>query len=67
VAAETVKDLLARMHRERRSLLLMERAQPLEPATDAFQRNVLTDQRDQIGRFPHSRDVVVENAHRVAG
>src|SRR5207244_11089095 len=67
LAAEPIPHALLGAHRERRRLLLMERAQPLEATADAFQRDVLADQCDEIRRFPHSRDVVVENAHRVAG
>ena len=67
LTTEAVPHALLGAHRERRRLLLMERAQPLEATADAFQRDVFADQCDEIRRFPHSRDVVVENAHRVAG
>ena len=65
LTTEAVPHALLGAHRERRRLLLMERAQPLEATADAFQRDVLAHQRDEIRRFSHSRDVVVENAHRV--
>ncbi len=41
----------------------MERTQTLEATADAFQRDVLADQRDEISRFANSGDVVVEDAH----
>ena len=36
---------------------------PEYAAADALQRDVLTDERDEIGGFPDSLHVLVENAH----
>ena len=51
------------VHRERRRLLGVERAQTREAAADTLQRDVLADQRDDVGGFPDPLHVLVEDAH----
>ena len=62
-AAEAVVDVLLGVDRERAGLLAVERAQPAEAAPDPLELHVLADDGDDVGRFAHPHDVVVDDAH----
>ena len=51
------------VHRERRRLLGVERAQTLEATPDTLERDVLADEGDEIGGLANPLDVFVEDAH----
>ena len=63
LAAEAVVEAELGVDREARGLLSVEGAEADESASGALERNVLADQRDDVGGLPNPRDVLVENPH----
>jgi hypothetical protein len=52
---------------ERRALLGVERAEALPLTADLLEADVLARQPDEVGRGPHPRHVLVDDAHAVEG
>jgi len=63
LAAEAVVHAEARVERERRRPLGVERAQTLQPAADPLERDLFTDHGDDVGRLTDSGYVLVDDSH----
>ena len=63
LAAEAAVQAHLGVHVERRRLLLVERAQAPVAAPDLLQRELLADERDDVGRLPDPHHVLVEDPH----
>ena len=63
LAAEAPVQTHLGVHVERRGLLLVERAQAAVAGADLLQRQVLADERDDVGRLPDPHHVLVEDSH----
>ena len=64
--AKAVVQAFGLVHRERRRLLGMKRAQPGPAAAHLAQLGVFGDERDDVGGLTDPNDVLVDNAHRLS-
>jgi len=67
LAPEAVVQRQLGVHREARAVLRVERAQADEAPADAFQREALADEPDDVGRLPDLRNILVADPHRGSG